>query len=315
MKTRDKLGRFGCVPLDLHPAWYELGWSSRALGMALFAHVTDRDAMTIEVAADWRTSLCKMLRIGGQDRRYVKPAMDELVRAGLLTVGDGKVTVNRAPCVLSECSVSAQWMLRECSVDASKSTQAPVNTQHTHPQKEEKDQNRESESARVPARTHTRERIPIGEAPPNTEPSEPQPISAEARCWRLYQQALGTEHLMLPMNHHDALRALACAAKAEADGSTHGEAFDRAVRRILAAWMAERYWQDNKPGLPNLKARLEAGRYAKPKVLKPAKTERRCYTDRELLAMSDEDERELDYDTKFRRWELKARAEVREAAE
>lgn len=154
------------------------------------------------------------------------------------------------------------------------------------------------------------EKPPVGEAPPNTHPSNPSPIRPEFRCWQLYQRALGTEHLLLAMNHHDALLALASAARAEADGASHGEAFDRAAERILGVWMAEKYWKEKRPGLRNLKERLEEGKYAraaKPKPPVPARLSDRSLSDAELLAIDEFEEGELDVWQKQRRWELQAR--------
>jgi hypothetical protein len=158
------------------------------------------------------------------------------------------------------------------------------------------------------------EKPPLGEAPTNTAPSEPAPIRPESRCWQLYQRALGTEHLMLSPNHYDALQALASAAKAEADGETHGEAFDRAAERILGAWMAEKYWQEKRPGLRNLKERLEEGKYAASKRKPLLKAVEKHYSDAELLALQEYEEFTLSYFDKHRRWELLAAKERREDA-
>src|SRR5690349_1452019 len=68
-----------------------------------------------------------------------------------------------------------------------------------------------SENAR--AREARFERPSLPEPPPELSPAEPPPLNPEARAWRLYQRMLGTEHLMLPMEHHEALRKLAGAAK------------------------------------------------------------------------------------------------------
>jgi hypothetical protein len=147
----------------------------------------------------------------------------------------------------------------------------PVPVPQFSPEEEEKKLGALSLSETAANEQHARtrearfERPPLGDAPPNTSSSEPTPIRPESRCWQLYQRALGTEHLMLSPNHHDALQALASAAKAEAGGATHGEDFDRAAERILGVWMAEKYWQEKRPGLRNLKDRLEAGKYAVPK--------------------------------------------------
>lgn len=161
------------------------------------------------------------------------------------------------------------------------------------------------------------EKPPVGEAPPNTTRSEPAPIRPEARCWQLYQRALGTEHLMLPPNHHDALSALASAAKAEAGGLTHGEAFDRAAERILTAWMGEPYWRekDRTPFLRNLKERLEAGKYSQPKQKPLLKAVPVSLSDAELLAVESWEEHMLSLSDKQRRWRLVLEKERREDAE
>lgn len=186
-------------------------------------------------------------------------------------------------------------------------------------EKEEENSKAVCASYTAPESTRARfENPPVGEAAPNTPPTASKPIRPEARCWQLYQRALGTEHLMLPPNHQEALQALASAAKAESDGAAHGEAFDRAVERILGVWMAEKYWQDKKPGLRNLKERLEEGKYARPKskpIVKAAlRLSEQNLSDAELLALDSFQEFDLALFQKHRRWELIRRKENAEDA-
>lgn len=176
-----------------------------------------------------------------------------------------------------------------------------------------------SENAHARESSARFEKPPVGEAPPNTAPSEPRQVSPETRCWQLYQRALGTEHLLLPVNHREALSVLASAAKGEADGASQGEAFERAVQRILAAWMAEKYWKDKRPGLRNLAERIEAGHLVRPKakpVVKlvgaPLKASE-CHSDEDLLAWPAWREGDLDIYQKQRRWELQAQLDERKA--
>lgn len=127
---------------------------------------------------------------------------------------------------------------------------------------------------------------------------------------------------MLAVNHRECLSVLVSAAKGEADGASQGEAFDRAVQRILAAWLADPYWKKN-PDRPrdlrNLKTQLEAGKYVRPKpkpVVKlvgaPLKASE-CHSDEDLLAWPAWREGDLDIYQKQRRWELQAQLDERKA--
>lgn len=98
MRPKEAFGRFGCRPLDLHPAWRRVHYGARALGMDMLAHCAEPGERKLPVEADWMSSVCLTLGIDGKDRRNQKVNLQSLLDAGLITIGDGWVRVELEPC-------------------------------------------------------------------------------------------------------------------------------------------------------------------------------------------------------------------------
>lgn len=75
------------------------------------------------------------------------------------------------------------------------------------------------------------------------------------RIWRLYAQVLGTDVALLGSIDNRATTSIAEAVTA-AVGASAGDEWDRTAQRLLAAWRADRYVQEKKPGLRNLADQL-----------------------------------------------------------
>lgn len=173
MKLRQALGRFGGVPLDLHPAWMRVHYGARCIGMDMIAHCTDPHERTLPVEADWKESVCSLLTIGGKDRRNAKANLDALLEAGLLTLSEGSVRVELAPAVLQPRAGRALDVSRECAERVPKTTQVPENSlSDSLDRQRDKTEEREKRE-RAPTRAKVLERAPIGEPPPELPPVDP----------------------------------------------------------------------------------------------------------------------------------------------
>jgi hypothetical protein len=246
MKPKDAFGRYGCVPRDLHPAWFEVSWSARAIGMALFSLIDDFETRRIDIHGDWMDSLCKRLAIGGKERRFAKPALRSLVEVRLLTVHRTFIVVNTTPAD---------------SDGTSKSTQVPENNQVSFNSKQAAIKASERERARESSARF--EKPPIPPAPPEL-PAAEQEREPWLRVWELYAEHIGLDVFQLAGagTQERALRAIAASSEVEAGGS-QGVAFENAVKRLLRAWSADKWVQEKRPSIANLALNLH--RYAAPK--------------------------------------------------
>lgn len=86
---------FARVPLEKHPCWFDRTVYAQLLGTSLYVEAVGNGSKPpgIPVGADWRETLCRILRIDGPSRPMMKKALSELERAGLLQVRDGWVRV------------------------------------------------------------------------------------------------------------------------------------------------------------------------------------------------------------------------------
>jgi hypothetical protein len=273
MSRRPKLDYDFCpMPRRRHAAWAGASLFETGLRDRLF-ELNDGGPITVD--GPWEESLCKQAAVNGPDRSNARRALRKWVARRLLSVDGSTVSIVfrhgeslRVQSEVTPGSLAPHSEVTPGSVRGQSEVTFDSTPRNDSNHVGETDrQTDETERVRARARESSArfEKPPVGEAPPNTPPSEPKPVSPELQCWKLYQRALGTEHLMLAPNHREALSVLASAAKGEADGATQGEAFDRAVQRILAAWMAEKYWKDKRPGLRNLAERIEAGNLVRPK--------------------------------------------------
>jgi len=305
MKPKDAFGRYGCVPREMHPAWQRVSYFARALGRDLISRVDDFDTMRIETSGEWRSSLCLTLCINGPERRNAKGALDALVAAGLLQTFDGFVVIGLQPV----CT-------RSVSVQDPDPTQVTVTTQVTSDSKQAIKQARESD-ARARESSARFEKPPLPPPPPELPAPVHEPTSW-LRVWQLYAAHRGLDPLQLghPSRQREALTAVAAAAEVEAGGA-QGDAFDRAVRRLLGAWSSDKWVKEKQPTIANLAANLH--RYARAKIakvvpLQPEDIRHKSFSDAELLALDPMLECDLDYPTKMRRWELQAREERKAGA-
>lgn len=305
---------FKPFPRVLPPHWAALSFFQRCLMLGAW-HISDENNRVEVVTKDWERSLCRSLEIDGVERPNAQRALRIIHGVGLIEIRDQ----GYAQLLFRPSSAFVPETFRTPSAHIPE-VDKPAKQLNSHSAEEKRVEIEERErEARARESSARFEKPPVGEAPPNTPPSEPRPVSPETRCWQLYQRALGTEHLLLPVNHREALCALVSAARGEADGASQGEAFERAVQRILAAWMAEKYWKDKRPGLRNLAERIEAGHLVRPKakpVVKlvgaPLKASE-CHSDEDLLAWPAWREGDLDIYQKQRRWELQAQLDERKA--
>jgi hypothetical protein len=155
MKPKDAFkGGYGCVPRQMHTAWQRVSYLARALGRDLLSRVDDFETMRISTSGEWMSSLCLLLQVnGGNDRRIAKSALAQLVQHGLISVGDGFVTVNQEPIKRSECSRDVSPMSVVCLSGVSGTTEVPENTQVTFDSKQAIKQ--VEERVHVPAREPT----------------------------------------------------------------------------------------------------------------------------------------------------------------
>lgn len=141
-------GGYGCVPRQMHTAWQRVSYLARAIGRDLIAHIDDFGSMRLQISGEWRSSLCLLLQVnGGNDRRSAKLALDQLAAAGLITVGDGFVTIHLTPAMRPACAPDDAGMSPACARDVAgvssscaagvfESNQDPENTQVTSDSKQ-----------------------------------------------------------------------------------------------------------------------------------------------------------------------------------
>lgn len=97
MKPSKRFGRFGCVPLEMDPAWLRIPYMARSIGRDLMA-IADLDTMQVPVdLGDWQDSVCLKLHLSGNCRRNARQAMQLLVDRGFVTLGPRWLTVNLQP--------------------------------------------------------------------------------------------------------------------------------------------------------------------------------------------------------------------------
>jgi hypothetical protein len=166
-KPKDVFGAYGCIPRNWHPAYGRVSFYAHSITKAILEQVDDYSDLSIPTDGDWKTSLCRSLRIAGPERRNAKVAMESLLKARLMRVEAGRVRVLLVPdpelaeqpadvsrpCPVPcsvPCSVPVSVPL---SVFDSDSTQAVENTHFTSRQLL-------SNSVSEPARAHTHETSP-----------------------------------------------------------------------------------------------------------------------------------------------------------
>lgn len=90
---------FAAMPIERHPRWFEVSAYARFMGFELGAVARGNGSRPprIAIGRDWREWLCRLLQLGGPDRRQAKRALDELYGAGLLVVGNGWVEIPLTP--------------------------------------------------------------------------------------------------------------------------------------------------------------------------------------------------------------------------
>jgi hypothetical protein len=118
-----KVERWSKVPKVAAAGWYRESVTALGIGALL---VIASEGEPIEVTADWRTDLCRLLMLRPADRNNAARAFDRLAKNGLLTLKDGYVTVHwsaaslQPVCTTSEprlpavCPTSAPSLLAVC---------------------------------------------------------------------------------------------------------------------------------------------------------------------------------------------------------
>lgn len=98
--------RDGYVPLPIERAlaWSGVSFFARSVGTEVFRLYQERE---IQVGKDWRVALCRALEVDGRERGNVCRALDALVEAGLIVVGDGFVRLLYTDDTLAEHRRSA----------------------------------------------------------------------------------------------------------------------------------------------------------------------------------------------------------------
>ena len=282
MKPREALGRYGCVPLELNASWIDnLSYYARAIGLDLVSRVTDYKSMSLDVTADWKTSLCKRLQVPGKERRNAKAALESLEAGGFLTVVGGFVRINLIPEVRQPCAVDASTGDRGGSVVVPSSSPlatvvVPNSTQVSETIKNTNasylsSYQAEPSSGRLAANQQVKGWKPrtFGEPPPgfNEEPTE---RSSWLRFWDIYERTLGIAKGAAghPIDHRNDLEVVTAAVEAEA-GTSDPVAFEIEAQRLLRAWSADSYFNrfPNKRTPFNLRKNL--ARYAKIKAKPP----------------------------------------------
>lgn len=87
--------RFSAVPRDRHPEWFELPTMARLVGHELYAASCDEKGRSrpIPVAANWRTSVCRLLCIEASDRPAISQCLSTMEKHGLVRVEDGMLSI------------------------------------------------------------------------------------------------------------------------------------------------------------------------------------------------------------------------------
>lgn len=321
------------LPTELPDALYTVSFFSRATAVELFRSAsarTDDYTGRLSTSGDWMDwILGRVLGVDGKQRNNIKRNLRELNEAGVIQVGDGFITV----CVGQPLDGARPDTTEATSPDA-RPDFAPTSpllrpdlaiessncNHYIHDSQNRTEQNRtkESERERTRERSADFEKPPLPEPPPELPPPELEP-TGWLSVWRLYGEQLGLDALQLghPARFRDALQAVSAAAEVESGGS-EGVEYEKAVRRLLGAWSADKWVREKQPTIANLAANLH--RYARAKVKPVVKLvgaplkASDVYSDADLLAWPADREWELHYMQKQRRWELQLRREREEDA-
>lgn len=260
------------IPYRFHPAFRELPPDWQALSFFQRSIMTELwrlsaedlsgrlDIGGSEPAPQWLTRELNLA--GRRERRNAVVGIRELIGCGLIAISeDGKWATVR-----TSVGTSVRTSVGTSDGHPTDIRRTSVGTSDGHPAKakyseslqvdptDQRDQNR-SERERD-ASAHARPfRRPLGEAPPELKP--PQPTRAPwLQSWVLYERSLKAEGLLgHPVAQRAALESISAAATAEA-GVSDGDAFDRAVQRLLGAWQADPWVAKHSPPLSNLAANL-----------------------------------------------------------
>jgi hypothetical protein len=99
---------------------------------------------------------------------------------------------------------------------------------------------------------------PACEVRPVVRAKPPAPVqTSHTRVWKAYGEVLGLDPLQLGAQKYDACKTIEAAVTAEA-GAAAGPKFDAALRRLLGAWRADSWVQENNPPLTHLAGNLAA---------------------------------------------------------
>lgn len=327
--TRARVGYEFCpMPRRFHAVWAGATQQAEWLVRRLF-ELNDGGPITV-TGDDWMTSVCKQLAINGRDRSNVRKSLIQYRDKGAIQVVGDQVTVCFLP--TSSCAKPSTFCAEttpSCaettsthdvpfeSNDRNHSTHKSQTDRQTEETERVRARARES-SARFETAGQIFERPPVGDAPPELPKPAANPPSW-LRVWQLFAEHRNLDPLQLghPGRQQEALQSIAASAEVESGGG-QGEAFDRAVQRLLGAWSADKWVKEKQPTLANLAANLH--RYARAKakpVVKlvgaPLRADE-CWSDEELLAWPDWKEGDLSIWQKQRRWELQARDERKAGA-
>lgn len=299
MKTKASVafGAYGTRPTDLHGDWYRVSLHARLIGMELIALCADPGDLRLPVGDDWRETLCAKMCVSGPDRRNAKVAMSKLEEAGFLRIESGFARVSLVPLRVQSGSTSVSLRSHSGFTPDPKTTQTTEIVQDQNAGREvNKEGSEDLARAREASEVQRRNpkalesfipvRRPVGEAPPNVQ--APAPALPVRLVWELYC-SLVLNRLPVAAGEPDwpSIRTIAAAVAEEGGDSTSGQ--ERAARRLLLAWKADK--RSSSTNLANLAKFLF--QYTKPlpgpTVLKPAPVPRAAApeSDRPELAFTE----------------------------
>jgi len=293
------------LPRVRHPGWGVLRHIlARSVYSELFALAYGQQGGGGDLVAwsgsDWRVSVCRSLCIDGPHRGNWAKALDEAARAGLIEVGPSYIRVAFHPPSTTDLPPIHHRSTADLPPIHHRSTPdlPPIYPRSTPDlpeiysdistgnhgtsvlQKEEKEEREEKRSTptRQGAITCDRfERPPVPPEPAGLAPPDVSPIREPwLVVWRVAERLRGFPALGLghPGREEPACRSISDAAAVEAGGSS-GEAYERAVERLVGAWLADPWINklepSERPGLGNLASNLR--RYARrtPRTCRPPK--------------------------------------------